>query len=518
MPAYLSKGRVRFGQTHVGFKRVWDSWASKGVLSAMAQPKETAEAVTAYSKPIVLITGASGFIGGAIIKRLSEHYTLVGLDRAGVPDPPAPAHAVVFDVSSDTKVVEALDEVRRRFGTRLASVIHLAAYYDVSGEPNPLYDEITVQGTRRLIDVLKTFEVEQFVYASTMLVHKPTAQPDETIDEDSPIEPSWAYPESKVRAEVVLREHHGKIPVVFLRIAGVYDDDGHSPFLAEQIARIYEHRLTSHFYPGMLCAAQSFVHLDDLTDAVAKVVEKRRELPSELPLLVGEPDPLGYAEIQDIVGQALHDDDWATLRIPMSFAKLGVAIQNDVLGDEPFIKPWMVDSSNDHYILDISRAQSLLGWEPKHHLRDTLPVMVAALKRDPQAWYKANKLNTALVAWYKKDAPEPASGKDHAGHGNGRAAETAPAKHAAMDAMPMDHTSHAMAGPLDGKMPDTQADHSGHMATMERDERRARWAHYANIGLGLWLASSPLMYDAVTTQSVGEAVRAVTIDRDLPSV
>ena len=51
-----------------------------------------------------------------------------------------------------------------------------------------------------------------------------------------------------------------------------------------------------------------------------------------------------------------------------------------------------------------------------------------------------------------------------------------------------------------------------------RDERRARWALYANIGLGLWLASSPLIYDSMTTQSVGEAARFVTVDRGLPSI
>ncbi|WP_231733654.1 vitamin K epoxide reductase family protein, partial [Sphingomonas sp. CCH9-H8] len=60
--------------------------------------------------------------------------------------------------------------------------------------------------------------------------------------------------------------------------------------------------------------------------------------------------------------------------------------------------------------------------------------------------------------------------------------------------------------------------HGDHMAIMDRDERRARWALYANIGLGLWLASSPLIYDSVTTESVGAAARFVTVDRGLPSV
>ena len=87
---------------------------------------------------------------------------------------------------------------------------------------------------------------------------------------------------------------------------------------------------------------------------------------------------------EDIVGEALHDEGWKTIRIPQPLAKAGIILQNEALGSDDFIQPWMIDSSNDHYILDISRARLLLGWEPKHRLRDTLPTIVAALKRHPR--------------------------------------------------------------------------------------------------------------------------------------
>ncbi|MGE3779925.1 MAG: hypothetical protein AB7F89_22240, partial [Pirellulaceae bacterium] len=60
--------------------------------------------------------------------------------------------------------------------------------------------------------------------------------------------------------------------------------------------------------------------------------------------------------------------------------------------EDPFIKPFMVDLADDHYELDIRRAQTLLDWEPQHSLRATLPVMIAAMKADPLGWYEANKL------------------------------------------------------------------------------------------------------------------------------
>jgi nucleoside-diphosphate-sugar epimerase len=472
-------------------------------------------------KPVVLLTGASGFIGSALVKRLGERYTLVGLDRPGPPDPPAPAHAVDFDLGTDEAVRSALEDVRSRFGTRIAAVVHLAAYYDISGEPNPLYEKITVQGTRRLIDALQSFEVERFVYASSMLVHEPTPTMDEKIDESSPLHGTWAYPESKIQAEQVLRERHGNIPLTILRIAGVYNDLGHAPILTEQIARIYEHRLLSHVYPGMLCAAQSSIHVDDLAEAVERVIDRRDRLPAEVAILVGEEDAVGYDEIQGIVGEALHGHDWATMRVPQPLAKAGAWLQNEVIGNKNFIKPWMVEQSNDHYLLDTSRARELLGWEPRHSLRETLPKMAAGLKRDPTGWYRANKLNPALVAW---DAKRTASASSGAGEFSAKpvpemrcGAEPGKGKEPTEMRCGGDHAR--------GKsVPEMScgAAQSGrgqdHMAMMERDARNTRWAHFANIGLGLWLAASPWVYDPGAANSAAQTVAQVTAERGLPSV
>jgi nucleoside-diphosphate-sugar epimerase len=52
----------------------------------------------------------------------------------------------------------------------------------------------------------------------------------------------------------------------------------------------------------------------------------------------------------------------------------------------------MIDRADDHYELDISRAEKLLGWRPRHNLIDTLPEIISNLKADPDKWYKENKL------------------------------------------------------------------------------------------------------------------------------
>src|SRR5687768_5975895 len=110
-------------------------------------------------KPVVLITGAAGNIGRSLAAALADAYTVVGIDQEGS-NADFPLFAA--DFTKDRSVVKALGSLRREFGGKLASVIHLVAYFDFSGEQNPLYRSVNVEGTRRLLRGLQDFEVEQF--------------------------------------------------------------------------------------------------------------------------------------------------------------------------------------------------------------------------------------------------------------------------------------------------------------------------------------------------------------------
>lgn len=346
---------------------------------------------------IVVVTGSNGRIGGAVMRRFTRRFeSIVGFDRkAPAPPPPGCVHIPV-EITSDDSVRQGLRTIREHHGAHVASVVHLAAHYDFLGEPSTKYDEITVRGTGRLLRGLREldFQVDQFVFSSTMLVHRPAAL-GQFITEEWPVEPTWAYPESKVRTEQLIRDERGSMRAVLLRISGVYDDLCHSIPLAHQIQRIYERQFTSRVYSGSTAHAQAFMHMDDLVDAIALTVERRATLPPEVAILLGEPDALSYDELQHTFARLIHGEDWETLEVPGAlapFAKAGAWLMGKLPGADPFIRPWMIDRANDHYALDITRARTLLGWEPTRSLRETIPKMIAALKADPFAWYRENDL------------------------------------------------------------------------------------------------------------------------------
>lgn len=429
-------------------------------------------------KDVVVVTGSSGFIGATLVKKLSKYFRVVACDRETSSHSSVDAEYISIDLTADESVAVAMHRLRSAYGNRIASVIHLAAYFDLSGESDPRYEKVTIEGTERLLRGFQEFDLEQFVFISTMLVHQP-GEHGKPINEEWPLDPKLPYRESKILTELLLRKQRGDIPIVLARPAGVYDDECHSAFLAHQIARIYERRIISHFYSGRLDTGQSWLHLEDFIDALHQIILRRTMLPAELPLLLGESEVMGFDEIQQELGRLIHNESWNTVELPRTVAKTGAWIENEVLQESAFVKPWMVDVSEDHYELDTTRAQRLLDWKPLHSLRETLPKIVDALKQDPVSFYQTNKLNAAKIA-----EQDPSIQKN------------------------TDQDTDSLRA--HEKMRE-------HMKAMHKMHFNMLWVHFFNLFLGSWLATSPFIFGSFGQDTFSELILNVTEERGLVS-
>lgn len=341
----------------------------------------------------VLVTGSSGLIGSRVTRELANGGPVICMDMK-VPDRlPDRADFIRCDLTDDDSVDEAFRALRERHGGRLASVVHLAAYYDFSGRPSDLYERLTIEGTRRLLHHLRELDrVDQLVMSSTMLVHEPAADKGALITEDSPLAGSWDYPASKIRAEQLIEAERGGISAVILRLAGVYDEMCHSIPLAHQIARIRDRALESHFFPGDASRGQPFVHLDDAVAAIVAAIDRRDTLTDWEVFLIAEPEIMSYRELQHRIGEILHGEEWTTMRIPGAFAKAGAWVKDKLTREDQFIQPWMIDLADAHYPVSIRRAETRLQWHPHHSLRAELPGMLVRLRIDPDKWLTDNGL------------------------------------------------------------------------------------------------------------------------------
>jgi nucleoside-diphosphate-sugar epimerase len=155
--------------------------------------------------PTAFVTGGSGFVGGALIRRLvRDGWTVRGLarsDRSVQAVEEAGAEAVRGD----------LDDVNAmRAGAEGADVVyHAAAKVEDFGDPAD-FERVTVQGTKNALEAARDVKVPRFVHVGTEAALM-AGQPLVNVNETAPLRPDSPapYPWSKAKAEQAVRDANG---------------------------------------------------------------------------------------------------------------------------------------------------------------------------------------------------------------------------------------------------------------------------------------------------------------------
>jgi UDP-glucose 4-epimerase len=224
----------------------------------------------------VLVTGASGFLGHAVVTALVDAgHEVTALSRSGKGLPAGLAGSFVGDVCSPEVVSEAVREAD--------AVCHLAALArvrDSFAEPAAYWATNTcgtVNVLRALSDSATTEQPKRVVLASTGAVYgTPEQQP---ISEDVATNPGNPYAASKLAADQAAADvaATGLLGAVSLRafnIAGASqgrgDDD--TTRLIPKILAVQAGQAAELVVNGDGSAVRDFVHVDDMADAFVRAV------------------------------------------------------------------------------------------------------------------------------------------------------------------------------------------------------------------------------------------------------
>ena len=315
----------------------------------------------------IVVTGASGNLGSALLRRLSgTEHDVVGVSRR---EPPA---AAPFDTAEWVSVDLTEDADVPALRTAMAgadAVVHLAWGFQPSHREDYL-EELGVGGTRRVTEAVAATGVRHLVHMSSVGAYSPKHD-DSAVDETWPTDgvPSSMYSRHKSAAERLLDRFAGEHPdivITRLRPGIVGQRNAGSALLRYALPAVVPAAVLDHvpFLPLDRGLAVPMVHADDVADAIVRVLDARA--PGAFNLAA--PPAVTAQDIAHVLGTRL-------VHLPSPAVRAAVSLSWRARVQP--VDPGWVDMGFALPLLDTSRATTELGWSPS---KDSLTVLAETVE------------------------------------------------------------------------------------------------------------------------------------------
>lgn len=316
---------------------------------------------------MILVTGATGFVGGAVVRRLLADdafgRVVVAVRRGDLTWPDGVLAVQVGDMAPSTDWSAALNGV--------TAIVHCAArvhvMQDAVAEPLAEYRRVNVQGTLNLARQAAAAGVRRFVFVSSIKANGEATQPGRPFTADDAPAPLDPYGVSKVEAELGLRELAAQtgMEVVIVRPPLVYGPGVKANFAAML-------RWLGHGVPlplGRIRNARSMVARDNLVDLLVTCLV--HPAAAGQIFLVSDGEDVSTTELLRRIGQAM-ERPVHLLPIPTVWLELAAAM----LGKRDVARRLCGSLQ-----VDIAKTRYLLGWRPPLTLDQGLKNAVEGLKQ-----------------------------------------------------------------------------------------------------------------------------------------
>ena len=315
-----------------------------------------------------LITGGAGFIGSSLIEELlKQGNKVVAIDNfCDFYDTKIKENNIKELVNNenfkiyrkDIRDKQALKEIFDE--NNIDIVMHLAAMAGVrpSIENPVLYQEVNCMGTQNLLEEMKAHNVKNLVMASSSSVYGNCKEVPfrENMIVDFAISP---YAATKKANEVMTHVYHKlfDMNVIMLRFFTVFGPKQRPDLAINKFTRLMlDGKKIPMFGDGT--TSRDYTYIDDIVDGIIKSCNYVLENENVYEILnLGNSSPVSLKEMIETIGQALE-------------------IKPDI--EQLPMQPGDVERT----YADISKAKSLIGYEPKTTFKDGIKKFTD--------WYKEN--------------------------------------------------------------------------------------------------------------------------------
>lgn len=315
-----------------------------------------------------LVTGAHGFVGGAVCAALRDH----GAEVTGLVRRPAPLAEGITPWVFDGLDFDGLAEAWASAALACDCVIHLAARVhmmnDTVAEPLTAYRAINRDGALRVAQAALQAGVKRFVYVSSIKALGDGDRGQPWREDDLPLALD-AYGQSKREAESALLElgRTSGLEVVILRPPLVYGPGVRANFL--RLLTALQRGLPLPL--GAVTARRSLISVSNLVDAL--IVSSTHPAAAGRIFHVTDGVDLSTPDLARLLAEMLHRPA-RLVPVPLPLLRLAGQVTGRTAEISRLISPLQVDSS-------LIRRE--LGWAP--------PLSVEQGLMDTVAWHQATQ-------------------------------------------------------------------------------------------------------------------------------